>query len=291
VVVTLNCFPGKIYKKRQKAVAAASAGAAVGTLLVLNEAWYKQYPRTSFQTFDDSREWLQIDKLGHAWTTYQLSRATTALWQWAGAGEKKAVLLGSVSTLGYMTAIEWLDAYSQKWGWSWADVGANMSGAIIFASQQLAWKEQKIQFKLSFSPRKYPADLQDRANNLFGTSLPERMLKDYNAQRYWLSANLKSFWKESNLPAWLNVSVGYGASGMFGGFENLAYDKEGNIMFDRRDIPRRRHWYLAPDVDFSKIKTNRKGLKLLLSAANCLKFPAPALEWSNGTLRVIPLSP
>ena len=43
------------------------------------------------------------------------------------------------------------------------------------------------------------------------------MLKDYNAQTYWFSANLKSFFPEIKFTAWLNVAVGYGAEGMFGG--------------------------------------------------------------------------
>ena len=54
----------------------------------------------------------------------------------------------------------------------------------------------------------------------------ERMLKDYNGQTYWLSANLKSFFQGSNIPAWLNVAVGYGADGMFGGFENKWIDED-----------------------------------------------------------------
>ena len=52
------------------------------------------------------------------------------------------------------------------------------------------------------------------------------MLKDYNGQTYWLSANLKSFFPGSNIPPWLNVAIGYGADGMFGGFENKWIDED-----------------------------------------------------------------
>ncbi|MGE5106011.1 MAG: hypothetical protein ACM3H8_00575, partial [Sphingobacteriales bacterium] len=117
----------------------------------------------------------------------------------------------------------------------------------------------------------------------------ERMLKGYNGQAYWLSANLKCFFPQSNLPAWLNLSVGYGAEGMFGGFDNIATDKNGTITFDRRDIKRYRQWYLAPDVDFTKIKTNKKWLRTAFHFLNVFKFPAPALELSNGKLKVYAL--
>jgi hypothetical protein len=73
---------------------------------------------------------------------------------------------------------------------------------------------------------------------------------------------------------------------MFGGFENVATDEEGNIAFDRRDIKRYRQWFLAPDVDFTKIKTKSKALRSVFSALNVLKFPAPAVELSKGKLKL-----
>jgi hypothetical protein len=97
--------------------------------------------------------------------------------------------------------------------------------------------------------------------------------------------NLNSFFKKSNLPDWFNIALGYGAKGLYGGFENRAIDKNGSVTFDRRDIPRQRQWYLSPDIDFTKIKTQKKGLKTLFSLMNMVKMPAPALEFSGGKLK------
>src|SRR6476659_6638126 len=94
-----------------------------GSFILLNEAWYKGYPRSSFHTFNDFGEWMQVDKIGHAWTSYTTSRVSTALWQWAGTGKGTSVLLGSGSSLLYMLSIEYLDGRSAQWGWSWGDVG------------------------------------------------------------------------------------------------------------------------------------------------------------------------
>lgn len=225
-----------------------------------------------------------MDKIGHLWTTYNTSRANTALWKWAGMSDKTSVLLGSGSSLLYLLSIEYLDGRSAEWGWSWGDVIANLSGSILFASQQLGWKEQKIQFKFSSHKNNYGYSLDARANELFGRTLPERLLKDYNAQTYWLSFNLNSLFK-ADVPPWLNISFGYGSQGMFGGYENIAYDKNGNITFDRRDIKRYRQWYLSPDMDLTKIKTNSKLIRSALFVLNAVKIPAPSLEFANNRIK------
>jgi hypothetical protein len=254
-----------------------------GSFIFLDAAWYKGYPRSGFHTFNDVGEWLQIDKVGHAWTAYQTSRLTSAMWKWAGVSENNAVLLGSGSSLLYMLSIEYLDGLSAEWGWSWGDAGADILGATLFSTQQLAWKTQKISLKFSSTPRTYDPSLRGRADSLFGSSFQGRLLKDYNAQSYWLSFNLKSLLPSSNLPAWLNVSLGYGADGLYGGMENR--DNSGKTTFDRRDIKRYRQWYLAPDVDLTRIKTNSRFLKTVFTTFNMLKFPVPALELSNSKLR------
>ncbi|MCU7549168.1 YfiM family protein [Chitinophagaceae bacterium LB-8] len=278
-------LPENTLKARQWFIGGISIAGYGGSLIYLNEAWYKGYEKTGFHTFNDSKEWLQMDKVGHAWTAYNTSRATTALWRWAGLSPKKSVLLGSLSGFSYLTVIELLDGYSAKWGWSWPDIAANFTGSSLFAAQELLWGEQRIQFKYLAHQKAYPLDLKTRANELFGERLPERLLKDYNAQTLWLSFNLKSFIKTNALPSWLNLSIGYGAEGLYGGVENRAFDKQGNMTFNRMDIQRYRQWYLSPDVDFTKIKTNRKGVRTVLAVLNIIKVPAPALVLSNGKVR------
>lgn len=266
---------------RKWLIGSISATGYTGSLIMLNEAWYKNYPKSSFHTFNDAGEWQQMDKLGHAWSAYNLARGLTSAWRWAGMDDRKSILIGSGSAFSYLMIIEWLDAHSAKWGWSWADVGANTLGSVLFAAQERGWGEQRLQYKFSAHVDAY-GPLEERADDLFGSSTAERLLKDYNAQTYWLSANAKSFFPDSRLPGWLNIAVGYGASGMLGGFENRSYDKDGNLTFDRSDITRHRQWYLSPDIDFTKIRTNSRVLKTTFTILNMLKIPAPTLEYSKG---------
>lgn len=276
------------FSQRQWIIGSANVAGYGSSLIILSNTWYRNYSYTSFQTFNDIGEWLQVDKFGHAWTAYNTGSASAALWKWAGLNNKKATWIGGLSGAAYLTVIEFLDGHSSQWGWSWGDMAANIFGSGLFISQQLAWQEQRVQYKFSFHRNNYgEASLEKRSNDLYGSSWYERMLKDYNAQTYWFSFNLKSFFPKSNLPPWLNLSLGYGADGMFGGFDNTAKDDNGNIIFDKSDIPRKRQFYLAPDIDFTKIKTHSKFLKTVFSALNVFKCPAPTFMLdSKGKIKV-----
>ncbi len=276
----------RINKKRLWIVSGVNAALIGGSLTALNSAWYKDYPRSSFHAFDDNAEWLQMDKLGHAWTGYQISRFAKDMWSWTGMKEKKAVILGGITGIAYQSVIETLDGFSSEWGFSFGDMGANIFGAGAYVTQQLLWKDQRIMIKMSYWPYDYDNSVLARRDQLFGKSLPEKILKDYNSQTYWLSANLRSFFPRSNLPKWFCVSVGYGADGMLGARSNIWTDKQGN-SFDRSDIPRVRRWFLSADIDFTKIRTKSRFLKTTFSLLNMVKIPAPALELdSKGKLTI-----
>jgi hypothetical protein len=270
-------------KKRVKLVAATNILAYSVGMAGLYTAWYKDYPQSSFHTFNDIGEWKGIDKIGHVYSAYAESKASMELWRWTGVSRKKRIWLGGMSGAAYQTVIEVLDGFSSEWGWSWGDFGANMLGSGLLVSQELAWDEQRIQMKWSFHRKNYSdAGLNKRSDDIFGSAATERFLKDYNGQTYWLSTGIKSFFPNSNLPAWLQLSIGTGAEGLFGGRKNYALDKLGNEIFNRQDLPRYRQWYIAPDIDLTKIKTNKKALKVALNMFNILKFPTPSLEYSRG---------
>ena len=274
-------------RKRTKIIAATNIIGYSGAMVGLYAAWYKNYPQSNFHSFNDIGEWKGIDKIGHAYSAYAESKASMELWRWTGIDRKKRIWLGGMSGAVYQTVIETLDGFSSEWGWSWGDFSANILGSGMLVAQELAWDEQRIQFKFSFH-RKFYNDpiLNQRSDKIFGNSTAERFLKDYNGQTYWLSANLKSFFPKSNLPAWLQISVGTGAEGLFGANENIGKDDNGTMNFNRTDIKRYRQWYLAPDVDLTKIKTNKKGIKVALNILNIVKFPMPSLEYSNGRFKL-----
>lgn len=283
----INQLTNKQINKRVKIIAATNIIGYSGAMLGLYHAWYKNYPQSNFHTFNDMPEWKGMDKIGHAYGVYAESLASMELWRWTGIDRKKRIWYGGLSGPVYHTVIEVLDGFSAEWGWSWGDVGANFIGSGMLIAQELAWDEQRIQFKFSYHNKHYKdPTLNQRSDQLFGKNTGERFFKDYNGQTYWLSTNLRSFFPESKWPKWLNIAVGTGAEGMFGANENKGKDANGNIIFNRTDIKRYRQWYLSPDIDLSKIKTNKKGLKLALRLLNVVKIPMPALEYANGGFKV-----
>jgi hypothetical protein len=272
-------------KKRIRLVTIANVVGYGGTLIGLNAIWYAKYPRSGFHFFNDDAEWLQVDKVGHLYSAYTESRATMEAWRWAGLPRKQRIWIGGLSGVAYQSIIEVLDGFSSQYGFSPGDFTANFLGSGMFIAEEFAWNEQKIKLKFSFHKKNYiEAELNARANDLYGKTEIERFIKDYNAQSYWLSANIQSFFPETKLPRWLSVAVGYGAEGMFGARSNIFTDKNGNVI-DRSDIKRYRQWYISPDVDFTKIRTTKKGLKILFFVLDAFKFPAPTLEFSNGNIK------
>ena len=268
-------------KKRIKLVTAANVIGYGGAMVGLYSAWYKDYPQGKFRFFNDNREWLQVDKIGHIYSAYIESKASMEVWRWAGLPRKQRIWIGGLSGAAYQTVIEVLDGFSTDWGWSWGDFTANMLGSGLLVSQELLWDEQRIDLKFSFHKQNYAESmLNTRADSVFGKSVLNRMLKDYNGQTYWLSANLKSFFPKSKLPAWLNIAVGYGAEGMYGAEQNRWKDAQGN-QINRTDIPRYRQWYIAPDINLSKIKTKSKLLKIAFFFFNSFKFPLPSIGFSQ----------
>lgn len=252
------------------------------TMVGLYQTWYRQYPQSSFHVFNDGNEWKQVDKVGHLYSAYLEGKTSIELWKWTGMERKKRIWVAGICGMAYQTTIEILDGFSKQWGWSWGDIGANLLGSGAFVAQELLWDESRINLKFSFHRMRYPdVLLNDRSNDLFGVSQSERLLKDYNGQTYWASFSLHSFFPKSNLPPWLCGAVGYGAQGLFGGRENIGTDALGQISFNRTDIERTRQWYLSPDIDWKKIPTKKKGLRLLFTVLNAFKMPAPTVEFSQ----------
>ncbi len=255
---------------RRNVVVYSEAALASITLIGLNQLWYADYERSKFHTLNDNDEWLQMDKFGHAFSAYQMGKHGAQLLNWSGVSEKGQILYGATLGFGFLTAVEMLDGYSDEWGFSWGDILANASGTSLYIGQELLWKEQRIALKYSFHQTKYAKQNPDK----LGNGLLEEVLKDYNGQTYWLSANMHAFFKDSKIPKWLNLAVGYGGEGMLAGVSSSV----NNLLIS--DL-RRRQVFLSLDLDLEHIKTNSAFLKTVFSVFNMIKLPFPTLEFGK----------
>ena len=249
---------------------------AIGTVVTigLNYLWYKKFAHSKFHTFNDNNEWLNMDKVGHATTAYNVAAIQSDVLHWGGVRRGTAALVGTATALGFLTMVEIMDGHSTKWGFSPGDMLANLAGCLLYEGQQLMWGQQRVGLKYSYHgtifPQYHPAEL--------GSNLPQRMLKDYNGQTYWLSFNIASFLPAStHFPQWLNASFGYGAEGMIGATKNPT-------EINGRAIPsfdRYRQFYFSFDTDLYRIDGLSPLATTLLKTNRTFKTPAPALEWNQ----------
>lgn len=263
-------YPDSIRQDRLRKLVLVESAAYTGLLISLNQLWYKDQPRSSFHFFNDNRDWHQVDKIGHGYSTYQLSRIQYEAFRWTGIPPKQAALWSSLAGFAWLLPVEILDGFSAAYGASAGDLIANSSGALLFGSQQLLWGEQRFSLKYSFHPTRWAA----KRESLLGKSFPEQVMKDYNGQTYWLSADLNRL-SSGRTPRWLNLAIGYGASGMV--YSNPNRNRAEGFQ-DYSQV------FLAPDINLSHIKSNKKAVKLLLFVLEGIHLPTPALELRKNKL-------
>lgn len=237
---------------------------------LLHQVWYKEYQNSKFHLYNDSKSWLQMDKLGHTYTANKLSEVFYSTYRVAGMNNQKSAILGASLGLGFQTTIEVLDGFSSGWGFSWSDMAANALGSLSFLSQQLLWQEEKLILKFSYHPTEY-AELRPE---VLGSNFSERLLKDYNGQTYWLSFSPNIIFKK--VPNWACLSLGYSVNAKLVGDKEHYYDPiEGKNFFSNRQ------YLLSLDIDFSKLPIKKVWLKKIVKQFNYLKIPFPALMIQN----------
>lgn len=272
-----------LHKARFIGVSSTGLGLGVGSILALNYVWYDDFDKSPFHFFDDSHEWGQMDKMGHLYTSFHFSTLISDLYQWAGVKSKKAALIGGAYSFVYMASFEVLDAYNTKWGFSWSDIGFNALGAASSTFQTYYWNERKINLKFSV----HKSGLAGYRPNVLGSDFASRTLKDYNGQTYWLSTNpLTWFKKESVIPAWLNLSLGYSINNQLIGDGGTYVLLNGSTQ---QVFTSYRQFFLSLDIDFEKIQTDSRALQLLFRGLNCIKIPFPSIEYSQGKIAFHPL--
>ncbi|CAN5145165.1 DUF2279 domain-containing protein [soil metagenome] len=274
--------PSGIHQGRFVGVVLGTAAFYTITLLMLRKQWYKK--KVPFHSFNDNAEWLQMDKVGHAATAYCMSRGGYELMRWSGVDERASILTGGLLALLFQTTLEVYDGHAEGWGFSKGDMFANVAGTALFVGQQFGPGQQVVSLKYGFRKTIFPP----YRPNVLGKTTSVQMLKDYNAQQYWLSVNLASVLPVGpSFPRWLNLDLGYSGSGMIGGHENPpVFDQHGKeVKFERY-----RQFFISPDADLSRINAFSPSLQRFIGTAQFFKIPAPSLEFNrvNG-LRFHPL--
>ena len=265
-------------------VGGAGTALYLGVMTGLSTVWYTDLNQVGFHFKNDNAGWKQIDKFGHAYSSYMFGKVGMESLKRTGISRKKSIWFGGGYGFAFLTTIEVIDAHYSAWGFSIMDMVANASGSMLLIGQELAFGKQILTYKYSF----HSTVFSDIKPNTFGENYFASLAADYNGQTYWLSLSLGSILKKKKyLPEWLCISAGYGAYGLLGAETNPTWRNwdERYPVFDRT-----RNYYLSLDIDFDKIKTRSKVLKTVFSFLNLVKVPFPTFEVnSRGKMTFHPL--
>ncbi|PKR80483.1 DUF2279 domain-containing protein [Brumimicrobium salinarum] len=226
----------------------------LGSVVSLKNIWYKENWTNKFHTFDDSKQWLGMDKVGHFYTGNMITKNISSVYDWSGMNRSQRLIIGSTVGFGYLTTLEILDGYSEEWGFSWADLGANALGVAWYVWQDLVWEEQR--FKLKFSAHLTP--YASYRPEVLGSSFPERLLKDYNGQTYWLSFTPSQFLNSSSFfPNWLSFSFGYSVDKKLHGDLNVYNHIDSKLGIETFNAERQ--FLFSLDIDFEQFSPEKNG--------------------------------
>ena len=263
----------KINPKRFLITNSAIGSISVSSIIGLQQLWYSNDEDASFHFFDDSKNWLQMDKYGHAMSSYELTRLMNQAYRWSGLSENKSMILSASISFGYLSAIEIMDGYSPNWGFSWSDMGANLMGTSLFLFQEKYFLKQIFQPKFSFHPTEY----SEIRPEVLGQNLAESILKDYNGQSYWISFS-PGHLGISAWPKWLMLSLGHSIDGRLKGNSSqyMGYSSNREFLF-------------SLDIDLTEFNVKSKILASLFTIINSIKLPFPTLIYSKEKLNFSPI--
>jgi len=244
-----------------------------GAMLILQNTWYHDKKVVPFHFYNDNQGYLQVDKFGHAYGAYVESYIGYHLLLNSGVSRKNSLIYGGTLGIILQTPIEIMDGVHEGWGFSWGDMAANAMGTALFVGQELFFEEQIVRYKFSYSPSVY----SKTDNGYFGKTSIDKMLKDYNGHTYWLSFPLNKLVRNTKMPQWLNIAAGYGANGMYGEYVNITSYNGVKLP----ETTRYRQYLLSLDIDWTKINTQSKFLKIVFQGLNFIKLPFPTLEYNS----------
>ena len=233
--------------------------------------------------FNDNAHWLQMDKLGHTYSAYWIQNRVNSLFRWSGMNRKSSLIISGAYGFVFQGTFEVLDGFAADYGFSYGDLIANGAGITLFTTQEILFKKQIVTPKFSF----WPSEYAQYRPQLLGSNFPEQVLKDYNAQTYWLSVNLSDITpKNWRIPSWICLSFGYSIS------EKLKSDQEYYIIqsgSETKTFEAYRRYLLSLDIDLSRIPIKKPWLKAVAKQFNYIKVPFPTIILMNGKTSFNPL--
>ena len=160
------------------------------------------------------------DKLGHAWATMVLARATTGVLRAGGYTRVPAAIAGSALSWGLFLAVEVKDGFYYRF--SPGDLAMNTAGAVFaLVATTVPAVDRWLDFRVEYWPSDEYLGLWrgEYHGSKKGNSL--NIAEDYSGETYFLGVHLGAVPLPRATPAWLATGLAYVDVGV--GFESRKY--------------------------------------------------------------------
>lgn len=251
----------KIHPVRLSLVLGGMFTGWLGMHIYYSRTWWKN--RQNFFKFaEDPFYAREVDKLSHVFTADLVTVSSSELFEWTGLNPTLSIILGSSTAIAYETYIEINDGFSPDWGFDWGDMAANFIGALYPVAQRFVKPLNAINIKWSFKPSWLEGKLRNYPD----------LLDDYTSMKFWITFNpydLLPKKMQKYYPSFLGYGLGVSLR---------------NASHVTGSTYASREYYLAFDIDITKLPGDTKFLKVLKKLLNFYHLPTPGIRLSGGAV-------
>ena len=144
--------PSAVYQPdRLKTVVITEVATGVAISAGLYFLWYRKHPRSHFHFFNDNGEWLQVDKIGHATTAYNIGVIQYDLMRWCGVSNNTSITVGGLNCSGlYVDHRDFRWIFFQMGVFQWGYAGQYCGSRIICCTAKRLEPTKDFDLKWSF---------------------------------------------------------------------------------------------------------------------------------------------
>ena len=239
-------------------------GGYAGLYLYFHHAWWSGTPAKNWFVEND---WDQlerdVDKFGHFFGGYQLTRVTSELLRAGCMDQTRASLVAALYAYAFQFQIEEWDGTQQMYGFSPPDLIADAAGAAFAVAQQRSKALQAIKPVWSYTPTE-----SYRRRNEPGHAGQPRATTDYAGQTYWFSTDVNALLPDRAKPFWpalIRFSPGYSIT-------DYVDPRSGAGIRAKRRI------FVSLDLDTEHLPGDNKVWRTIKHELSFLRIPGPTLQ-------------
>ncbi|WP_300455123.1 DUF2279 domain-containing protein [Desulfobacula sp.] len=172
---------------------------AITTWGMINWDYFKNDPKKKSEGwFSDTTKNGGMDKLGHFYFAYTLSRVLAAIYEDKGYSTRQGAALGALSSFGMATWMEIGDAFSH-YGFAYEDFIMNLVGSVTgYVLRSHPGLSEKIDFRIEYQPKFNQFDIST----------------DYDHQKFLMALKFDGFhFAQTTILKYLELHLGYYARG------------------------------------------------------------------------------